>query len=355
MTEPIRAPFCSYRVPESRVETGTASLSSVEDPKAARSRPFTLKRMRIHLMNPSNSLAAACLLLFLATSSCIDADRPATVEARYPALKAVEHLTDPRRVALWMVPFSDTDTSRLEFLPNGFALEGDTVTISPEGPVDITYRRSDGRSESSFTIVIEPLVDKPKTTRFRQTFKKRGSDSQTKDARESLKRLPAYLDNPSRIYGYDIREITVTDSVFLFSSKRIQRERFGDESRDLFDRLIASAERLGVAYNGVRIFHYDDSEPGGRAIYAGIGIDRPVETAPGDDVKCKRMPFGHHLLAVDYDGPYHGLPRILEALDQYRADNGKASMAIPFHKYLQEGYGFTDSQTVKMRVCFPVY
>jgi hypothetical protein len=299
----------------------------------------------------STAVVFSCTIL----SSCRDATPTRQVEAEYPALKTVEHLTEPRRVALWMEPFCKTDTSRMQFLPDGFILDGDTLTITPAGPVDIGYRRSDGRTETSFTVSIEPLVDKPKTTRFHLSKIQKGSDRFAADAEASLKRIPEYLGNPERLYGFDIREITVTDSVFLFSTRRIPRDRFSEESKALFDGLIASADRLGVRYSGVRIFHYDDSEAGVRSIYAGIGIDKPIDTNPDDEVKCKRMPFGHHLLAVDYEGPYRRMPEILQALDQYRSDKGKASMAIPFHKYLQDGYGFTDSQTVKMRVCYPVY
>ena len=311
--------------------------------------------MHLSINNHAPGAATTCLLAFLSLCSCLNPNRTRQVEAQYPALKAVEHLTEPRRVALWMEPFCHTDTFRIQFLPNGFILEGDTLLIVPAGPVDIGYRRSDGRSRTDFTIAIEPLVDKPKTTRFLLKTQSKGSNRFSSDAEASLKRIPEYIRNPSRLYGFDIREITVTDSVFLFSSRRIPKNRFSEESRRLFDSLITSADRLGVAYNGVRIFHYDDSETGFRSIYAGIGIDRPVETGPDEWVKCKRMPYGHNLLAVDYEGPYHRMPDVLQALDRYRSDQGKASMAIPFHKYLQEGYGFTDSQTVRMRVCFPVY
>lgn len=306
-------------------------------------------------MTDTLRLSSTTFIVCAILSSCLDASPTRHVEAEYPALKTVEHLTDPRRVALWMEPFCKTDTSRMQFLPNGFILDGDTLTITPAGPVDIGYRRSDGHSETSFTVSIEPLVDKPRTTRFHLSMKGKGSAGFAGEAEASLRRIPEYLRNPERLYGFAIKEITVTDSVFLFSSRRIRKDSFSVESKALFDRLIASAEGLGARYDGVRIFHYDDSEPGIRSIYAGIGIDKPVDTNPDDEVKCKRMPFGHHLLAVDYEGPYRRMPEVLQAMDQYRSDKGKASMAIPFHKYLQEGYGFSDSQTVKMRVCYPVY
>jgi hypothetical protein len=115
------------------------------------------------------------------------------------------------------------------------------------------------------------------------------------------------------------------------------------------------AAKKGVGYNGVRIFNFEESSRENLTIYAGIGIDRPVETGAQDSIRFKWMPYGHNLLAVDFEGPYGEVQKIKEALEQYRVDNQRVNMAIPFHKYLSDGYGYTDSQVVKLRVCLPVF
>lgn len=305
---------------------------------------------------PCRTLAHCLLplsLMFLNACGVSPVDK--VVEADYPALKAAEHLTDPRRVARWMEPFRSSDTASLTFLPDGIVSGTDTLTIRPDGPVDITYRRSDNRSGSSFTVALEPLVEKPGRTRFRLSFDGKGVNRFTKDAGESLSQLARYLADPAELYGFPVGETTVTDTVFLFASRQVDKSRFSEGTKALFDDLIAAAGRFGVGYNGVRIFHMEDAESGKRTLFAGIGIDRAVDTGNEDEFRCKRMPFGHRLLSVDYQGPYHRLPDILHAMERYKSDHGMASMAIPFHKYLQDGYGFTDSQTVRMRVCYPVY
>ena len=305
---------------------------------------------------PSRTLAHSLLLLSLIVlNACRESPVDKVVEADYPALKAAEHLTDPRRVARWMEPFRSSDTATLMYLPDGIVSGTDTLTIRPDGPVDIAYRRSYKRSELSFTVGLEPLLDKPGTTRFRLTFKGKGGNRLAEDAVESLSHLSRYLADPAELYGFPVGETTVTDTVFLFASRQVDKSRFSEGTKALFDDLIAAAVRFGVGYNGVRIFHMEDAESGKRTLFAGIGIDRAVESGSEDEFRCKRMPFGHRLLSVDYQGPYHRLPDILQAMERYKSDRGMASMAIPFHKYLQDGYGFTDSQTVKMRVCYPVY
>jgi hypothetical protein len=85
-----------------------------------------------------------------------------------------------------------------------------------------------------------------------------------------------------------------------------------------------------------------------------VYINRSIKTKT-TTCNFKMMPYGKNLLAVEYEGPYYNVMKINEALEEYRADNKMVIMAIPFHKYLSEGYGFTDSQVVKLQVFYPVY
>ncbi len=306
---------------------------------------------------PSVVMATAVSLMMNACQ-VVETD---TVEAGYPALKAVDHLVDPARVAKWMEPFASAGPGELAFTPKSIVKGADTLTIERETAVDIRYKRMSGDKNLSFLISAEPIVERSRSTRFKLSFptgllrKWTGGGTLEKETRNNLERLGRYMEDPVAIYGYDVKRITVTDTTFLFSSKEIATERFAEESKALFDMLISEAAKKNVTYNNVRIFHMEEIAKGRRVIYAGIGISRSLETAKNETVKCKKMPFGHNLLAVDYEGPYYNIGRIYQAIEEYRSDNKMTSMAIPFHKYLGDGYGFTDSQTVKLRVCYPVY
>lgn len=284
-----------------------------------------------------------------------------STEGGFQALKAAEHMMDPVRVAKWMEPFASADPSDLRFTPQSVSYGPDTLVILRETAVDIKYKRSTGSKSRYFLISVEPGADKRHSSNFKLSYitsllnKWRGGDPLEKEMRKNLQNLGRYMGDPVSIYGFDIKRITVTDTTFLFTSKVIDPKMFVIESKGIFDLLINEAKKRNVSYNGVRIFHTEQSGKDERVIYAGIGISRSVETSADDAVRCKKMPFGHNLLSVDYEGPYYNLGKIYQAMDDYRADNGMTSMAIPFHKYLTDGYGFTDSQTVKLRVCYPVY
>jgi hypothetical protein len=54
-------------------------------------------------------------------------------------------------------------------------------------------------------------------------------------------------------------------------------------------------------------------------------------------------------------GPYGKTKELYSVLEEYKRNNNLVSMAIPFQKFLSEGYGFADSQVVKTRISYPVF
>ena len=69
----------------------------------------------------------------------------------------------------------------------------------------------------------------------------------------------------------------------------------------------------------------------------------------------KKMPFGKNLLVANYHGPYGEVHKAYTALENFKADHRLSSMAIPYQKFLQEGYDFSDDEIVQMKVYYPVF
>jgi len=283
------------------------------------------------------------------------------VEGNYRALKATEHLANPQKVAKWMLPFSTVSPADLKITPNAIIAGDDTLEISQQSAIDVKYVKKKGSASMPFLITAEPLLDQPGKTIFKLAYIStrlntlKGGTEMEKETKQSLDKLKKYFQDPVQIYGFDVKRITVTDTTFLFASRTIAANKFAEESKALFDFLISESKKRDVVYTGVRIFHMEDDGNNTRKIFAGISINRSLKTRNDDPVNFKMMPYGKNLLAVDYEGPYYNIKKINEAIEEYRTDNKLVSMAIPFHKYLSDGYGFTDSQVVKLRVCYPVY
>jgi len=60
-------------------------------------------------------------------------------------------------------------------------------------------------------------------------------------------------------------------------------------------------------------------------------------------------------LVVEYEGKYSEIPDIYLSLKKYIEEHRLVSMAIPFEKFISDGFGFADSQQVKVQVTYPIY
>lgn len=274
-----------------------------------------------------------------------------SVIVELPVLKAVEYFGDTTRVGNWMIPFLGK-----EFDKGKLVREQDTLVMEGRTVFDISFKRG------QFPFTISVLPDKDSANRsyfllnYRTTILDMFRNSQfADDARSSLDSLKQYINSPKKLYGYEVRGELVVDTAFLFSSTKILRADFAKESQALFEMLIAEANKRNAGYNGVRIFHFIDNDSLHRTIYAGVGIVNRVETKPEEKVQYKMMPYQRNLLVVDFEGEYDKITSAYTALEQFKADYRYVSMAIPFHKYLDPGFGFSGNQRVRMKVCYPVF
>jgi hypothetical protein len=281
-----------------------------------------------------------------------------TVQVELPALKAMEYFSDSSKMNVWMVPFT---TNPVPFKNDQMVHGDDTLTLKKLSVLQVDFKRSSPEESFNFSVAVVPDKDSVlrsyfvltyNTSRWRSIF---GNNRFAEEAEASMDSLNKYLNNPEKLYGFAIRGDQVEDTSFLFASKKIHRSKFAEESRSLYDMLIAEAQKRNAGYNGVRIFHFTDGADSSRTIYAGIGITTRLETKDGENVSYKMMPYQHNLLVVDYNGLYRDLPKAYTALEKFRIDNRFITMAIPFHKYLDSGYGFPELKMVRMKVCYPVF
>lgn len=274
-----------------------------------------------------------------------------SVSVALPVLKAAEYFGDTTSVGKWMVPFIGKD------FVNGKLVNGkDSLTLNGRTIFDMSF----SRGKFPFKITVVPDKDSVNRAYFLLTYTSSVIDNIRNkkfidDARSSLDSLGQYMNTPKKLYGYDVRGELVEDTSFLFASKKILRVDFAKESKLLFEMLITEAEKRKAGYNGVRIFHFIDNDRMHRTIYAGVGVVNRVETKPEEKVQYKMMPYQRNLLVVDFVGRYDKITDAYIALEKFKVDFRYVSMAIPFHKYLDPGFGFSEEQTVRMKVCYPVF
>ncbi|HSF46194.1 MAG TPA: hypothetical protein VLA58_09290 [Chitinophagaceae bacterium] len=303
-------------------------------------------------------IAVIAILGFAGFALTSQTEEMKTVKVDLPALKAMEYFSDSAKMNVWMVPFT---TSPVAFRNDKMVHGPDTLTLIKLSFLQADFRRSSPDGSFDFSVSVVPDKDSAhqsyfvinyNTTKWAAMF---GNNQFAKDAMASLDSLKVYLNNPEKLYGYKIKRELVEDTSFLFASKKIHRRDFAAESKAIYDMLIEEAKKRDAGYNGVRIFHFLDESDSTRTIYASIGITKRLELKDGEKVSYKLMPYQKNLLTLDFEGPYSDIPKAYTALEKFRVDYRYVTMAIPFHKYLDSGYGFPESKMVRMKVCYPVF
>jgi effector-binding domain-containing protein len=189
------------------------------------------------------------------------------------------------------------------------------------------------------------------TTLFNKWFSKSVVE---KNAEKSLENLKDYMTDTRRFYGFEISMVPVEDTAFLFSRITVPQNQRREATKKIFEKLLAYAEKRNAGYNGTRIYHTLKS--GNEiTIFASIGVTNAIDIPENSDIEYKRMPFGKNLLVANYQGPFGESDRVYKALELFKTDHSMTSMAIPFQKFLSDGYDFADDQIVQLKVYYPVF
>ena len=286
------------------------------------------------------------------------------VSVPYPMLRAGEQFNNPGALVKWFLPFAGNDSLKksLQNKKSGIVSSGD-YSIEVIDPATISAIVKTGYKNTYNEFIFSAVSDSAdmdacniyltyQRSLLSHWLDKGGLE---KKARESLENLKTYMEDTRQFYGYEIEQTTVTDTSFIFLSATVPVAEKRTATKDLFTRLIDYARQKDAGYNGTRIFYTVPFGKDQAMLFASIGVNNRVITGPGEPVQYKRMPFGKNLLLAVYQGPYGEISKAYTALENFKADHKLSSMAIPYQKFLTEGFDFSDSQIVQMKVYYPIF
>ncbi len=287
-----------------------------------------------------------------------------TVTIPLPALRITQQFTDPANLVKWYMPFANTTVQpdiQYNDSNNIIRSGNDSIEISNQSLYSTRLKSFSGNKEKYFLFSAIPdttgqeqavVTMAYKTSLFKQWFNKGVLE---KNALQSFTNFKEYLEDAKRLYGYEIKLATVTDTLFLFASETVAVNEKRDATRKLFEQLIAYAEKRNAGYNGVRIFYSLKNRDEKVTLFASIGITKRIDISPTDPFEQKMMPAGKNLLEAIYQGPFGESDKVFQALEYFKTDHNFSSMAIPFKKFLSDGYDFTDDQIVQLKVYYPIF
>jgi effector-binding domain-containing protein len=311
---------------------------------------------------------AAVLLLLLVVAALLYtgfATHTVTKEIKVPQppFRLAEQVSVPANVVKWMMPFSaDGAAPDIQIRPTGKVIRSqeDSAVFTIESVFSTTIKLFSGGDQHSFAFRVSPdtasgaqsaIVMSYKTSWLQEWL---GGNKAIKNAVSSFENLKEYLLDTKKFYGYEIRMVTVVDTSFLFLREVVPLAEKRNATKRMFEQLINYAEKNNAGYNGIRIFYPLENDDK-IILFASIGVSNRVNTPENDPIQYKMMPFEKKLLEATYQGPYGESSKVFRALEQYKADFGLTSMAIPFQKFLSDGYDFADDQTVQMKVYYPIF
>ena len=310
-------------------------------------------------------LLAIISILLIGAAAWFVFFRPITVirevTVPYSIWRVGEQVNNLGSIRQWFSPFAgeqltiaaDTSSGKLQSGEYSLSLENRSV-------FNAVIRIS--RNKQSALVAYSALSDSGAVRdsriqlRYHSTLGKKwfGESELIKLARQNLENLRDYMTDTKRFYGYEIQEMKVEDTAFLFSRITLPVANKRKGMVDLFSKLIAFAEKNNAGYNGTRIF-YSMQSGNDITLFAGIGVTNAVQTAPLSDVEYKRMPYGKNMLVTSYQGPFGESKKAFEAMELFKTDHRLSSMAIPYQKFLSDGYDFADDQVVQLKIFYPVF
>jgi len=281
----------------------------------------------------------------------------------YSMIKTGEQLNNTENIVKWYLPFAGNDSLSQSVRNSNNRISSNNYSIQVADRSSVNVVLEAGYKEKYRRFVFEAVSDSGDMDvcsvylTYKSTLLEHWLDkgSLEKKAVQSLESLKTYMEDTRRFYGFEIEYTTVVDTSFIFLSTTVPSTEKRAVTKKIFDQLIAYAEQKNAGYNGTRIFY---SVPFGTdqiMLFASIGVTNRIITNPGEGFSYKRMPFGKNLLMASYQGPYKDVVKAYTALENFKADHHLSSMAIPYQKFISEGYDFADEQVVQMKVYYPIF
>ena len=284
------------------------------------------------------------------------------VEVPYNLWRTGEQVNNLRTICKWFTPFSaDAGLSFPDTGQSKTIQTGDYSLTLEEQSVFNAILRIQQQNQSA-RVAYSVIADSGdvKSSRVELLYKTSlatkifGGNKLFQLAENNLEMLKEYMTDTKRFYGYEIQEIKVEDTSFLFSRVTVPIADKRKAMVGLYDKLIRYATEKAAGYNGTRIF-YSMISGDEITLFAGIGVTNAVETPVGGDIDYKKMPYGKNMLVTSYQGPFGQSRKAFEAMELFKSDHQLSSMAIPYQKFLSEGYDFAEDQVVQLKIFYPVF
>lgn len=172
------------------------------------------------------------------------------------------------------------------------------------------------------------------------------------DLHNLLSAFGKYVSDTKNTYGQHIEETQVKDSIILVSAMTISHYPTPDELYARIAKMKKYVEEKNATETNFPMLNVD-SVKGNYYVRIGIPVDREIDVA-GSGYTIKRMVLGKILVSDITGGPYT-VEHAIDKMEDYMADFGRRSPAIPYESLVTNRAEQRDTLQWKTRVYYPVY
>ena len=167
-----------------------------------------------------------------------------------------------------------------------------------------------------------------------------------------LNTLNDYVEQTKHIYGFDIKEVTLKDTVLIstkFISKGLPTNAQIYTQAEALNKYLTSFHKKALNNPMVTVLENPSND---YTVMVGVSIDGAV---PETDIyRIKKMPVNGKMFVTDVIGGPHAIRNGYDALKNYLLDAKRPSPAVPFELLVTDRNQITDSTKWQTRIYYPV-
>ncbi len=167
-----------------------------------------------------------------------------------------------------------------------------------------------------------------------------------------LDKLKAYLDKPENVYGINVKEVKLKDSVLIASQiTTTAYPSLADIYKEV-DKLKAYVASQHASATNAPMLNVVQLGEKSYKVMVGLPVSGRITQTP--DFIIKRMPYGGSMFTSTVNGGYYNIQQGLQKLTEYYLDTKRASPAKPYELMVTDRQQETDTAKWVTKLYYPI-
>ncbi len=167
-----------------------------------------------------------------------------------------------------------------------------------------------------------------------------------------LDKLKAYLDKPENVYGINVKEVKLKDSVLIASQITTTAYPSVPDIYKEVNKLKAYVVSQQASATNAPMLNVSQLDEKNYKVMVGLPVSGRINQTP--DFIIKRMPYGGSMFTSTVNGGYYSIQQALQKLTEYYLDTKRASPAKPYELMVTDRQQETDTAKWVTKLYYPI-